>query len=219
MSTRDSNNSEGILTSAVVPSVPGLGAENGPDGANCFAFSPTQLNELFNPKSVEGFCSLGGLYGMEYGLRTDLTAGLQSDESLLSGCISLEDVKQVALAKTTRSQRPLLSNQVHAARSKTDGLPFHDRVRVFGRNLLPATKRKGFGRLLWDAYNDRIILLLTAAAVVSLSLGIYEAASGQSQVDWIEGVAVCVAIFIVVSATAVNDWQKERQFVRLNKLV
>ena len=73
--------------------------------------------------------------------------------------------------------------------------------------------------MLWDAYNDRIILLLTAAAVVSLSLGIYEAASGQSQVDWIEGVAVCVAIFIVVSATAVNDWQKERQFVRLNKLV
>ncbi|GLA30692.1 calcium-translocating P-type ATPase [Aspergillus phoenicis ATCC 13157] len=218
MSTRDSNNSEGILTSAVVPSVPGLGAENGPDGANCFAFSPTQLNELFNPKSVEGFCSLGGLYGLGYGLRTDLTAGLQSDESFLSGCISLEDVKQVALAKTTTSQRPLLSNQAHAARSKTDGLPFYDRVRVFGRNLLPATKRKGFGRLLWDAYNDRIILLLTAAAVVSLSLGIYEAASGQSQVDWIEGVAVCVAIFIVVSATAVNDWQKERQFVRLNKL-
>ncbi|PWY62205.1 cation-transporting atpase [Aspergillus eucalypticola CBS 122712] len=212
MSSPELDNSEETESHA------GLGAENGPDGGNCFAFSPTQLNDLFNPKSLEAFCSLGGLYGLEFGLRTDLATGLQSDESVLSGRISLEDVKQVALAKTTTSQRPLLSNQSRLARGKTHGLPFHDRIRVFGRNVLPVTKRKGFGRLLWDAYNDRIILLLTAAAVVSLSLGIYEAASGQSQVDWIEGVAVCVAIFIVVSATAVNDWQKERQFVRLNKL-
>jgi Ca2+-transporting ATPase len=90
---------------------------------------------------------------------------------------------------------------------------------VFGRNVLPDAKRKGFGRLLWDAYNDKIIILLTIAAVVSLALGIYEAVSGQSQVDWIEGVAVCVAILIVVAATAGNDWQKEKQFARLNRLV
>ncbi|BCR96668.1 putative calcium transporting ATPase (Pmc1) [Aspergillus luchuensis] len=218
MSTPDLDNSEETESHAIPSSAPGLGAENGPEGGNCFAFSPTQLNDLFNPKSLEAFCSLGGLYGLEFGLRTDLATGLQSDESVLSGRISLEEVKQVALAKTTTSQRPLLSNQSRLATGKTHGLPFHDRIRVFGRNVLPVTKRKGFGRLLWDAYNDRIILLLTAAAVVSLSLGIYEAASGQSQVDWIEGVAVCVAIFIVVSATAVNDWQKERQFVRLNKL-
>ncbi|XRM38752.1 plasma membrane calcium [Aspergillus tubingensis] len=218
MSKPDLDNLEETESHAIPSSAPALGAENGPDGGNCFAFSPTQLNDLFNPKSLEAFCSLGGLYGLEFGLRTDLATGLQSDESVLSGRISLEDVKQVALAKTTTSQRPLLSNQSRPARGKTYGLPFHDRIRVFGRNVLPVTKRKGFGRLLWDAYNDRIILLLTAAAVVSLSLGIYEAASGQSQVDWIEGVAVCVAIFIVVSATAVNDWQKERQFVRLNKL-
>jgi Ca2+-transporting ATPase len=85
--------------------------------------------------------------------------------------------------------------------------------------VLPEAKRKGFGRLLWDAYNDKIIILLTIAAVVSLALGIYEAVSGQSQVDWIEGVAVCVAILIVVAATAGNDWQKEKQFARLNRLV
>lgn len=79
---------------------------------------------------------------------------------------------------------------------------------------MPEAKRKGFARFLWDAYDDKIIILLTIAAVVSLSLGVYEAVSGQSQVDWIEGVAVCVAILIVVTATAGNDWQKERQFAR-----
>ena len=63
------------------------------------------------------------------------------------------------------------------------------------------------------------MILLTIAAVISLSLGVYEAASGQSQVDWIEGVAICVAILIVVAATAGNDWQKERQFAKLNRRV
>jgi Ca2+-transporting ATPase len=43
---------------------------------NCFAFSPGQLNKLFNPKSLPALYALGGLHGLEYGLRTDLNAGL-----------------------------------------------------------------------------------------------------------------------------------------------
>jgi Ca2+-transporting ATPase len=35
------------------------------------------------------------------------------------------------------------------------------------------------------------------------------------KVDWVEGVAICVAI-IVVLVGSVNDWQKERQFKKLN---
>jgi Ca2+-transporting ATPase len=96
---------------------------------------------------------------------------------------------------------------------------FAERNRVFGTNALPQAPKKTFLKLLWDAYNDKLIILLTIAAIVSLSLGIYEAVSGQSQVDWVEGVAVCVAILIVVSVTAGNDWQKQRQFGKLNKRV
>ena len=35
-------------------------------------------------------------------------------------------------------------------------------------------------------------------------------------VDWIEGCAICVSIVVVVLVGAVNDFQKERAFVRLN---
>jgi Ca2+-transporting ATPase len=185
---------------------------------NCFAFSPGQLNQLFNPKSLPALDALGGLYGLEYGLRTDLSAGLLASERILPGAVTLEEARQAALCKT-ESKRPLLANQSRARSDQETSVPFSDRTRVFGRNVLPDAKRKGFGRLLWDAYNDKIIILLTIAAVVSLALGIYEAVSGQSQVDWIEGVAVCVAILIVVAATAGNDWQKEKQFARLNRLV
>ncbi|RMZ74850.1 hypothetical protein DV737_g5663, partial [Chaetothyriales sp. CBS 132003] len=73
------------------------------------------------------------------------------------------------------------------------------------------------GVLKIKAYNDKILILLTVAAVISLTLGIYETVSGGSSVDWVEGVAICVAIIIVVTVGAANDYQKERQFVKLNK--
>lgn len=69
------------------------------------------------------------------------------------------------------------------------------------------------------AYNDKIIILLTIAAVVSLSLGIYQTIDEGHGVDWVEGVAIVVAIAIVTIVTALNDWQKERQFAKLNKRV
>jgi Ca2+-transporting ATPase len=69
------------------------------------------------------------------------------------------------------------------------------------------------------AYNDKIIILLTIAAVISLSLGIYQTIDEGHGVDWVEGVAIVVAIAIVTIVTALNDWQKERQFAKLNKRV
>jgi Ca2+-transporting ATPase len=36
-------------------------------------------------------------------------------------------------------------------------------------------------------------------------------------VDWVEGVAIIVAILIVVLVRSVNDWQKEKQFMALNE--
>ncbi|KAE8150327.1 hypothetical protein BDV25DRAFT_113401 [Aspergillus avenaceus] len=183
---------------------------------NKFAFSPGQLNKLLNPKSLAAFHALGGPRGLEHGLQTDLAAGLSIDESHLSEYITFEDATKSAASRSDSQPRLVTADSqtpiVHSSSSQ-----FHDRIRVFGRNELPEPKRKGFLKLLWDAYNDKIIILLTIAAVISLSLGIYEAVSGQSQVDWIEGVAVCVAILIVVSATAGNDWQKERQFAKLNR--
>jgi Ca2+-transporting ATPase len=74
-------------------------------------------------------------------------------------------------------------------------------------------------KLFWIAYNDKIIILLTIAAIISLSLGIYESIDGGKGVEWVEGVAIVVAILIVTIVTAANDWQKDRQFAKLNRKV
>ncbi|KAL4802596.1 hypothetical protein BDV18DRAFT_62725 [Aspergillus unguis] len=186
---------------------------------NKFAFSPGQLNRLLNPKSLDVFYALGGLQGLEYGLQTNMSFGLRDNEGALSRSVTLDEARQIALSNkgTASSSHPPGPSTQKILKPGSNTELFSDRTRIFGTNVLPSAPTKKFFRLLWDAYNDKIIILLTIAAVVSLALGIYEAASGQSRVDWIEGVAVCVAIAIVVAVTAGNDWQKQRSFARLNK--
>lgn len=188
---------------------------------NKFAFSPGQLNKLLNPKSAHAFYTLGGLKGLEYGLQTNLTAGLSTIETILPRSVTIDEARQVAWSnKAIATSSHLQGSSIPLpSQPSKDSIQFTDRTRIFGTNALPSAPKKKFLHLLWDAYNDKIIILLTIAAVVSLALGIYEAASGQSQVDWVEGVAVCIAILIVVSVTAGNDWQKQRQFGKLNKRV
>ncbi|KAL8647915.1 MAG: hypothetical protein Q9226_006230 [Calogaya cf. arnoldii] len=142
-----------------------------------FAFSPGQLNKTLNPKSLAVYRTLGGIYGLERGLKTDLLA--------------------------------------------VDG-HFYERKRIFNDNRLPAKKAISIWRLSWNAYNDRVLIILTIAAVVSLALGMYEAVgqphdpSEGQPVDWVEGLTIEVAVVIVVLVTGLNDYRREKQFLKLN---
>ncbi|KAL9640635.1 MAG: hypothetical protein Q9204_000624 [Flavoplaca sp. TL-2023a] len=187
---------------------------------NKFAFVPGQLSKLLNPKSLSAFHALGGLKGIEKGLRTDRDAGLSLDEKFLDGTVTFDTA--VAAAGSSEPNLPhramtRSSTTVTAARPTDDS--FVDRKRIFKDNRLPAKKAKSIFELAWLAYNDKVLILLTVAAVVSLALGIYQSirrVDGES-VQWVEGVAIMVAIVIVVIVGAGNDLQKERQFVKLNK--
>ena len=188
---------------------------------NKFAFSPGQLNKLLNPKSLGALHALGGLRGIEKGLRTDRFAGLSVDERKLEGCVSFEDARAAAAHdsdKKDTSRRALSRSSTTATANYVED-SFSDRKRIFKDNRLPEKKAKSIFELAWLAFKDKVIILLSVAAVVSLVLGIYQsiqAVDGET-IQWVEGVAIIVAIVIVVSVGAANDWQKERQFVKLNK--
>ncbi|KAL5111544.1 hypothetical protein TcWFU_002277 [Taenia crassiceps] len=95
-----------------------------------------------------------------------------------------------------------------------------ERIQVFGSNVIPPKPPKTFLQLMWEALQDVTLIVLMAAAVVSLALSLYSKYSGGSvggdetegDAGWIEGVAILGAVLVVVLVTAVNDWQKERQF-------
>ncbi|KAI9698971.1 MAG: hypothetical protein M1836_003160 [Candelina mexicana] len=198
---------------------------------NKFAFSPGQMSKLFNPKNLGAFHAVGGLSGLEKGLRTNSASGLSLDEIFLNGSITFEDATTApqggtsAIAKETSQIKRSNTAGTNASSKKPASGAFADRKRVFGENRLPAKKPKNIFQLAWMAYNDKVLILLTIAAIISLALGIYQSlrpvtkedGTKEPGVEWVEGVAIMVAIVIVVVVGAANDWQKERQFVRLNK--
>ncbi|CAK1360862.1 Calcium-transporting ATPase 8, plasma membrane-type [Cercospora beticola] len=190
---------------------------------NKFAFSPGQLNKLLNPKSLNAYAALGGIKGIERGLRTNLQTGLSADESTLDGKVTFEEATQYGEKSKTLgwNESTPAPTAREAATSKGSGT-YLDRLNVFSNNALPDKKPNPLWKLMWIAYNDKVLILLTVAAAISLALGLYETfgayhpPGAPPPVDWIEGCAICIAIIIVVLVGSLNDYQKERAFVKLN---
>lgn len=59
-------------------------------------------------------------------------------------------------------------------------------------------------------------MILCIAAIVSLVLGVTVSHHGDEDTGWIEGVAILVAVLIVGTVTATNEYNKEKQFRHLN---
>ena len=189
---------------------------------NSFAFSPGQLNKLLNPKSFGAFRALGGLRGLEKGLRTDVQSGLSMDETTLDGTVGFEDVSvSQSSPKTGSPTAPPPARTGTTQTTSKSNESFQDRRRVYGTNKLPERKMKTIWELAWIAYNDKVLILLTIAAIISLAVGIpqtlHPTDPNEPGVEWVEGLAILIAIIIVVVVGAANDWQKERQFAKLNK--
>lgn len=198
---------------------------------NPYAYTPGQLGKMFNPKSQAVFKALGGLQGLEKGLRTDLRAGLSLDETRMDGQVSFRDA-----TGEVRIEPDYSAAAAEAKGPAVDHMPqlkdghFEDRMRIFSDNRLPEKKAKSLLQFMWLALMDKVLLLLSGAAAISLALGLYQTLGvqktpkqieeeGNAKVEWVEGVAIIVAIAIVVIVGGANDWQKERQFVKLNKKV
>ena len=196
---------------------------------NPFAFSPGQLSKLFNPTSLSAFCALGGLQGIVLGLRTDSSTGLSLDETVLDGNVHIEDVTTSATRSAfLDSQLPFRSTR----NPSTTAAPVHhtsselyaDRKRVFGTGRLPERKSKTLLHIMWLAFNDKVLIILTVVACISLALGLYQDFGSSSRLDgpkvrWVEGVTIMVAVALVVVVGSVNDYQKEQQFLKLSKKV
>lgn len=196
---------------------------------NNFAFTAGQMNKLINPKSLSAFYALGGLRGLERGLRTDRKAGLSVDERDLDGTVSFEEAKTAAKKASDSSgdsKAPVVeridSKASRPSRPGAADAAFSDRKRVFKDNRLPEKKGKNILQLMWITYNDKVLILLSIAAAISLAVGLYQTFgtkhdANNPPIEWVEGVAIIVAIVVVVVVGSLNDWQKERQFVKLNK--
>lgn len=81
----------------------------------------------------------------------------------------------------------------------------------YGNNQFPASPMATFLELLLAALNDSTLMILIAAAAVSLAIGLVE----HPDDGWIEGAAIFVAVALVALISAGNDYSKELQFRKL----
>ena len=217
----DDDQKHGAGDHPILPDAEALNPDKGTEEdfqreSNPFAFTPGQMGKMYDPKSLGAFHAVGGMAGLEKGLRTDRNGGLSVDEQSMDGTVSFEEATAVTTPSSddTAVEEPeLVLTQTSGSRARSG--TFVDRKRIFNDNKLPQQKQKNIFQLMWMAYNDKVLIVLTVAAIIALALGVYQAVTSKG-VEWIEGVAIIVAILVVVIVGALNDWQKERQFAKLN---
>lgn len=81
--------------------------------------------------------------------------------------------------------------------------------RIFGTNEFPAAVMTTFLEFLFEALSDTTLIILMAAAVVSLIIGLTVHAEDNG---WIEGAAILIAVGLVSTVASCNNYSKELQF-------
>ena len=72
-----------------------------------------------------------------------------------------------------------------------------------------------FWELLGNTFEDFTIIVLVISGVLSIAL---ELTFGDSDHGWVEGAAILAAVAVVALVTALNDYEKEKQFRDLSAL-
>ncbi|KAI6183818.1 Calcium ATPase [Aphelenchoides bicaudatus] len=97
------------------------------------------------------------------------------------------------------------------------------RRKRFGSNKIPAKRLKSIFEFAWEAMQDRILITLMVSATASIALSFLKMPNENGEVEkntnWIEGAAIFASIFIVISATAINNYTKEQQFCKLKSKI
>ncbi|KAK0222080.1 Ca-transporting ATPase [Armillaria fumosa] len=197
-----------------------------------FRFKPYELAHMLDPKNLNTLEGMGGTSGLLRGLGSDNVLGLGSGPGHGDGRPGAgegasqrhdpeKEVPAITLTEPGGDVHSTHASDIYNEAAFAASLD--ERRRVYGPNVLPERRSKSLLQLMWTALKDKVLILLSIAAVVSLALGFFQdfgVARDESDgppVDWVEGVAIMVAIMIVVVVGSLNDWQKERQFKTLNE--
>lgn len=96
-------------------------------------------------------------------------------------------------------------------------------MRQYGTNEPRPVAVKSLCQLVQEQLEDHVLRILIVSAFVALVLGVFK--EGLSTVTfpltskgWIDGFAIIMAVFIIVSVSSVNNYAKELQFKKLMEL-
>lgn len=102
------------------------------------------------------------------------------------------------------------------------GLPdpvadWKDRVKAFGENKFAEKKLTPYWWFLWQAVQDKIMLLLLFMATLELIVKSIFAHGDERTSAIAESCVLYLTVFIIINIQSMLDWQRERMYERLSK--
>ena len=192
-------NREEVMNADIGHGSPG---QNQHEEDSLFTVSCDCLVDMVEARSLDQLRALGGVQRLAQRLETNCSTGLSAAETF-----------------------PHHLHTKHRAPNCEQSCKLHRQRRAaFGINRLPKRTSTTLIQLMLRALNDRVLIILSIVAVISVSLGLYQSfgqphAPGQPRVEWVDGITIVTAVAIVVVASALNDYRREQQFRQLNKKV
>lgn len=88
------------------------------------------------------------------------------------------------------------------------------REKEFGSNMIEQEPMPHCCTYVWEALGDLMLRILIAAAIIQIILG--ATLSAHPDREWVEGLSIVVAVFVVVCVSSITNYQKEKKFKELN---
>ncbi|KAH7379914.1 putative calcium-transporting ATPase 2 [Cadophora sp. MPI-SDFR-AT-0126] len=185
---------------------------------NKFAFSPGQLNKLYNPKSLAAFVALGGLAGLEKGLRTDRNSGLSIDEHILDGRVTFEDATaNIAVRHCSPESADDRTTHPPSDPSYSTG-PFSDRIRIFSDGRVPPRRRRNLFRCVIRRFENRAfayLLALLSFVYLSIRLTDHSVELKSYGTEW-QQVVILLSLYIVyLFLGGLIEWKRDGDYTKL----
>ena len=90
------------------------------------------------------------------------------------------------------------------------------REETFGSNKVFVEEIPHFCMFVWESLEDLMVRILIVSAVVQIVLSL--AITDDDANDWVDGVSIVLAIFVVVLVGSITNYQKELKFHELNEI-
>lgn len=109
-----------------------------------------------------------------------------NDKQLYMKCYTFIPAKSYFIAPcicvfTVKKMFSLCCNLLHLSGLSGDPADLERRGQTFGQNFIPPKKPKTFLELVWEALQDVTLIILEAAAIISLGLSFYQPPGSESE--------------------------------------
>ena len=104
---------------------------------------------------------------------------------------------------------------------KSTGITYiNGREEYFGSNKIFRKPLPTFLDFVNEAFEDKMKMILIFSLIFEIAISIYDIISRgeKNNNDWIDGLSIITAIFVVVSVDSIINYQKEMKFYELNEL-